>query len=105
MATEEPLTDIICFHCQQCVEKLLKAYLCYNNKEFRKTHDIAELISLCIEIDPEFEKLFEFNVDDLTTYATELRYPENFYMPTIEEAKDAIEKAKKVKEFVKNKIK
>jgi HEPN domain-containing protein len=24
---KEPLPDIVCYHCQQCVEKYLKAYL------------------------------------------------------------------------------
>lgn len=26
-STKNPVTDTICFHCQQCVEKYLKAYL------------------------------------------------------------------------------
>lgn len=42
MATENPTTDTICFHMQQCVEKYLKAYLVSHQKFFRKTHNIAE---------------------------------------------------------------
>lgn len=34
--TEEPATDGICFHMQQCMEKYLKAYLIFHGKEFRK---------------------------------------------------------------------
>ena len=34
------------FHAQQAVEKFIKAYLVKNQIEFRKTHDIAELINL-----------------------------------------------------------
>jgi len=42
--TENPVTDAICFHMQQCAEKYLKAYLTLHKKYFRKTHNIAELI-------------------------------------------------------------
>ena len=69
---ENPATDAICFHAQQCAEKYLKAYLIFNNREVRKTHDIAELISLCSEVDPEVS---------LTDYAVEIRYAENFIFP------------------------
>ena len=31
------ITDSVCFHCQQAVEKYLKAYLIYNQKYFEKT--------------------------------------------------------------------
>ncbi|MCD6408522.1 HEPN domain-containing protein [bacterium] len=103
--TEKPATDTICFHMQQCIEKYLKAYLIFNGKEIRKTHDIAELIELCIEIDKEFEKLYEINADDLTSYAVEIRYGEEFYFPSIEETKLAIEIAEKVKKFVLEKLK
>jgi len=97
---ENPATDAICFHAQQCAEKYLKAYLIFNNKEVRKTHDIAELISLCSEIDPEFSKINQIDVVSLTDYAVEIRYAEDFYFPSVEEAKYAIELAEKVKNFV-----
>lgn len=35
----EMVTDAICFHCQQSVEKLLKAYLASKNIDFGKTHN------------------------------------------------------------------
>jgi len=103
--TDEPATDAICFHMQQCIEKYLKAYLVFYGKEIRKTHDIAELIKSCSEIDSEFIKLSKMNVDELTDYAVELRYAEDFYFPTIEETKDSIEIAEKVKSFVLEKLK
>jgi len=43
MDEENPATDMICFHMQQCAEKYLKAYLAYKDSEIRKTHDIAVL--------------------------------------------------------------
>ncbi len=100
----EPFTNTVCFHAQQCVEKYLKAYLTFRGKPFRKTHDIAELIELCEEEDYEFEYLYEIKANKLTRYAVEVRYPDEFYIPSIEEAKEAVEIAKKVKSFVRRKL-
>lgn len=105
MTTEKPATDGVCFHMQQCVEKYLKAYLIYCGREFRKTHDIAELIELCSETDSEFKKLQETGAIELTDYAVEIRYGEEFYFPTLDEAKEAIEICEKLKEFVVSKLK
>lgn len=38
--------DVVCFHCQQYVEKLLKAFLTAHEIEFPKTHDLRRLIQL-----------------------------------------------------------
>ena len=59
MKSESPATDAVCFHMQQCIEKYLKAYLIFNGKEIRKTHDLAELISNCVEIDESFNTLLK----------------------------------------------
>ncbi len=104
LETNEPATDIICFHAQQCVEKYLKAYLVFKNKPFRKTHNIGEILKLCMYIDPEFEKLKELEIHELTVYATDLRYPEFFYIPSINEARAVVELAEKVREFVLKKL-
>ncbi|MGC9070914.1 MAG: HEPN domain-containing protein, partial [Elusimicrobiales bacterium] len=105
MAVHNPATDTICFHAKQCVEKYLKAYLVFHQKYFRKTHNIAELIELCKEIDQDFNKLYDLKVENLTPYATEIRYPEDFYFPSEDEAKEAIEIAEKVRSFVIEKLK
>lgn len=101
----EPITDAICFHAQQCVEKYLKAFLVYHGKSYRKTHNIAEILTMCIEIDAKFKELAKINVHELTVYATELRYPEFFHIPSVEEANVCLEIAVKVKEFVSKKLK
>lgn len=104
METEEPATDTICFHMQQCVEKYLKGYLVFHRVDFRKTHDIAELIELCKSVSEEFEELYSLEADSLTIYAADIRYPDDFYMPTIEETKGCIEIVTKVMGFVKEKL-
>jgi HEPN domain-containing protein len=105
LSTTEPFTNTICFHSQQCVEKYLKAYLSFVGKPFRKTHDISELIELCKEVDEEFEILYSLNATKLTRYAVDVRYPDEFYIPSIEEAKEALEIAKKVRNFIIRKLK
>jgi HEPN domain-containing protein len=95
---DEIITDTICFHCQQAVEKYLKAYLVSKNISPEKTHKIESLLSLCISLDSSFEEIFEVKI--LTEYAVELRYPDDFYIPSLEEAKEAYQLAQKVRKFV-----
>ena len=68
---------IIGFHLQQAVEKLLKALLAANDIQYRKTHDIRELIDLLedrkILIPEEL-----VNLDDFTPYAVEFRYDDQY---------------------------
>jgi len=104
MNTEDPATDTICFHAQQCVEKYLKGYLVLHQKHFRKTHNVSKLVELCKDIEPDFETLHQFKVDILNNYAVEIRYADEFYFPSVEEAKEAIEIAEKVKQFILNKL-
>ena len=109
IAANDPATDTVCFHAQQCVEKYLKAYLVFNGIEIiksLKTHDISELIDYCKDIDKDFEQLISDNdADRLTNYSIEARYPDDFYLPSVEESNQAIYIAENVKEFVKVKIK
>jgi len=44
-------------------------------------------------------------VGNLSFYAVEIRYPDDFYIPTIKEAKDSIRIAKQVKKLILRKIK
>ena len=63
------------------------------------------LINLCARIDKDFRKLMEWGVDDLTRYATTLRYSEEFYRPSVEETERAIALAERVRNFVREKMK
>lgn len=101
---EEVITDTLCFHCQQAVEKLLKAFLINAGVEFGRVHSLEYLIKLCSNVDKEFESLYEITVN-LTDYAVEVRYPDEFYIPTIDEAHKAFESATKVKDFILEKLK
>jgi len=98
---KELLPSIVCFHCQQFVEKVLKAYLISKDVEFSRTHNLEFLQELCARQDKDFEAL---DFGDLTLYAVESRYPERFLIPSVEKAKECFEIAKKVKTFVLNKL-
>jgi HEPN domain-containing protein len=104
LATKNPATDTICFHMQQCVEKYLKAFLVYHNREISKTHNLTFLFQECIGIDGDFEKLRNTEADELTVYAVGLRYPDDFYMPSLQEAQKAITLAEEVKKFILKKM-
>jgi HEPN domain-containing protein len=101
LKAEEPLNDVISFHCQQAVEKCLKGYMVYLDLKFTKTHEIGELISIIEEKDPEITPLTE-RADTLTDYAVEIRYPENFLIPSYEEVREAIGIAREVQAYVKS---
>jgi len=99
----DSVTETVCFHCQQAVEKYLKAYLVHCGASFTKTHEIGELITKCENRDSEIS-VFKEEADKLTDYAIEIRYPDDWYEPTLEEAREAFEIATKIKEFIQNKI-
>ncbi|MDI3531015.1 MAG: hypothetical protein PWP60_864 [Candidatus Atribacteria bacterium] len=98
------VTDVICFHCQQAIEKYLKAFLTDREVRFGKVHDLRTLLDLCIQKDQDFEELDKESLSELTFYAVDVRYPDEFYMPSLEEAKGAFESAKKIRGLVFKKL-
>lgn len=81
-----PLVKPAMFHCQQAVEKALKALLVWHEKPFRKTHDLVTLGDQCISLDPTMEDAVSPAME-LTRYAVKIRYPGDEDLPSIEEAK------------------
>jgi len=101
---EDGVIENICFHSQQAVEKYIKAYLIYLDIPFTKTHEIGELITKCEEKDPQIKEYKE-EADLLTDYAVEVRYPDELFEISLDDSKYAIELAKKIKNYVLDKIK
>jgi HEPN domain-containing protein len=102
LKADEIITDVICFHCQQAAEKYLKSYLLFKDKEITKTHNIAFLLTKCIEFDSDFSILKD--IIYLTNYAVQVRYPDDFFMPGITETEQAFIDAARVKKFVLDKL-
>ena len=105
MNADNPTTDMICFHMQQCAEKYLKAYLIFREMDIKKSHDLAAILKDCIAADASFTVLLEKKIQMLTPYGTVVRYPDDFYMPTVEETREAIDMTLAVKTFVRDKLK
>lgn len=69
----DSVESIVGFHCQQAVEKALKAVLADDGLEFPFTHDIELLVQLCADAGaPLPDNLTD--VDRLTPYAARVRY-------------------------------
>ena len=94
--------EVICYHCQQSAEKVLKAFLLANDKKIIKTHDLRFLQNECATIDKDFD-LIKDGCSRLTIYGVESRYP---WTMEIEESdmKMALKDAAVIFSFVKEKI-
>jgi HEPN domain-containing protein len=80
------------FHCQQAVEKALKAFLTFHQKPFRKTHVLGELSPECVAIDGSLGSALA-QTDALTPYAWRFRYPGVPYEPDAAEAAGGLQRA------------
>lgn len=102
--------DVICFHCQQAVEKYLKGFLVANGIDVGKIkkwhiHELPLLLRECQKLNPQLEK-FQDYCEIITTYYIEARYPMD---PIIEysreEAKQAAGWAQEIIEEIEGLIK
>ncbi|MCI0695284.1 HEPN domain-containing protein [candidate division KSB1 bacterium] len=96
-----PNYDAVCFHCQQCVEKYLKAYLQEHGQRFRPVHDLIEFLELCLPYDSAFELQRDL-LKELTKYAVGVRYPGE--SATKDDARAAIQSMKTVRAFLRQKL-
>lgn len=86
--------ESIAFHCQQHVEKLLKAFLTLHGIESPRTHDIRRLVQLAVPNASELSEL-ECLADLLTEQAVAMRYPDEWREIDAEETQQLVESAKK----------
>lgn len=96
-ASDDPNYDAVCFHAQQCVEKLMKALLISLNITPPKTHQLLALHNLlkpvCAEWNPRIEDLRY-----LTRAAVDFRYPGE--SADFEEAEEAIAIASNLRDIL-----
>lgn len=71
--------EIICYHCQQCAEKYLKALTEHLGKEIEKTHDLGNLATTISET-LEVPQNVLVSCAKLTQYGVKIRYPQEFEM-------------------------
>jgi HEPN domain-containing protein len=91
------------FHCQQAAEKALKGFLAYNDKPFRKTHDIGDLRAMCLLIDDSLQSVLA-DLHTLTQYAWRFRYPGAPQDPDPGDATDGLAKAELVLSEIRRRI-
>ena len=92
------------FHCQRAVEKLLKASLIYAGIEFRRTHDLRELMDLMSDKGlPLPETLTD--LDTLTPYAVEYRYEDVALEEESMDRHSACEMIRKLRAWVEENLK
>ena len=92
-----PVPGIVCFHCQQCAEKYLKALLVETGIRFPKTHDLLALLKLFATVAP-FLVSFREKLEPLNDYAVEFRYPSE--SATKEDAKLALTNCRAVRKEI-----
>lgn len=95
---------LVLFHCQQAVEKALKAHLTHVGKRFGKVHFLSSLLKLAIPVDPAFRQ-FQEECRSLDKYYIVTRYPVDWTATyTRSEAKHGLTQAEEILALVEQKI-
>jgi HEPN domain-containing protein len=96
---ESTIYNTIGFHCQQTVEKSLKAYLYAQKVAVKKSHDLVYLLTNCAKFSQDFFR-FEDDCKILNTYYIPMRYPILEMSLSKRQAEQALEIADKLLNFV-----
>ena len=92
---------IIAFHCQQCVEKYLKALLTSFKIAFPRHHDLEELLVLLLDVDPLLAPIRR-DLKELTPFAVQFRYPGDEV--TAGEVNQAVKSTKKLRKILRKRL-
>lgn len=95
--------DTVTFHCQQAVEKYLKAYLIYLSITFKFSQDLVCLIDLITQKDIDFNAFYD-TISELQGYAIEVRYPNETIFLSNEKVEKAILIAKEIRNLISTKM-
>lgn len=98
---KNPQPAMVCYHCQQCAEKYLKAYLLRHNVPFERTHALEDLNKECEKVDGSFQFISDW-LKFLSPYANETRYPGREF--SVKEAREAVATMKQVRKFVRARL-
>ena len=96
---DPPVLETACFHCQQGVEKALKAFLVWKAIPFEKVRSLSYLLDLCERQEPAYGAIRE-QTETLAPYAVEVRYPGDIMEVSRAEAEAALATAEAVWQFV-----
>jgi HEPN domain-containing protein len=100
------LSGEVIFHCQQAVEKYLKAFLAKSDVLFKKTHDLVELYLKVKSIeDWDIDEAILERLNDLyieTRYPSSIGFFQDYSLPSVEDAKSYLNFAKSIANIVKS---
>lgn len=99
VTTDLPFVAAAGFHCQQAVEKYLKAFLVDRQVESPKTHDLGDLLDLVGPLDAGLSAELK-EITFLTPYGVDFRYPGDLPAMSREEANRSLSLAAKVRSAV-----
>jgi HEPN domain-containing protein len=100
---DEPVLESACFHAQQAVEKMLKAFCIYHEFAPPRTHDISSILQTLSAKDPAIIKQLE-QADELSDYAVDIRYPESPSRLTVADANEAVSIVIKVEDYMRGRM-
>ncbi len=93
--------DDLCWACEQCVEKYLKAFLTRHRIKFERDHNLERFYTQCLTIDNDF-RLIRVSLDSVTICTPKARYPGSGV--TEAEARAAVVATKPIRKFVRAKL-
>jgi HEPN domain-containing protein len=105
LVLKEGHTAHACFLAQQSIEKSLKAYLLAKSNTYPRTHKLVDLLNLCQNFEQGFSQ-FQSDCIIVDQYYIPTRYPDGIPgggaggMPGQVEAKESLEAAERVLQFV-----
>jgi HEPN domain-containing protein len=100
-ARKDPNYDAVCFHCQQCAEKYLKALLQESEIPFKKSHNLIYLLDLIVPVASQME-IYRSDLKALNTAAVDARYPGE--SADKEKAKMAITVCRQVRQIIRSRL-
>lgn len=100
-ARKRPTYDAAVFHCQQCVEKYMKARLEEAGLSIARTHDLLTLYQEVLNVEPGWVVLQPFFAF-LTPFAVAYRYPG--FSASKSDAKDALTYCRAVRRIVRGSL-
>lgn len=91
----------LCWDCEQCVEKYLKAFLTRHRIKFERNHNFDQLYGKCFAVDSDFRLIRPF-LDAVAPCKPQIRYPGHGV--TEEQARAAFAATKPLRKFVRAKL-
>ncbi len=100
LISDERLYGQVIFHCQQAIEKSLKAYLIYKTRKFHDGHNITWLCKQAALLDREFSDWIT-KFSSMNRYYIETRYPADIPTEiTYDDAKKILDETQELTSFI-----